>query len=369
MIFITSTWNLMITVAATWFLLFSGGTFAAQDENDDMKRRKNYLLYKIYKEYTSPSAEDRDSAHLSMMDGVVWKSDRKRELLVEVIATSAGAEQVLQSAFEISGFEKTGCLTYHCTGFLPMDNFLDLEAQPEVMAIRPSIPSTNQAGSVVSEAFESLYVDLVRASYPSLTGAGFRIGIISNSFNISEEAITNWDDDIQSGDLPGPNSVKILREYDGTDKSAKSDEGRAIAQLIHDIIPDAELFFSSGSGGSSTFVMAIKELADAECDVIVDDITYFSEPFFQDGNIAQEANKVARDQGIPYFSSAGNSGSASWEGPFVSSTESDPSGCVYHDFGEGDIYQGITTLLNDTRIFLQWEDRFQSVNGPPWCLT
>ena len=59
-----------------------------------------------------------------------------------------------------------------------------------------------------------------------------------------------------------------------------------------------------------------------------------AEPFFQDGVIAQAANVVARDRGVPYFSAAGNDGRGSWEGVFTpSSTMVD--GCTLHDFGGG----------------------------------
>ena len=49
------------------------------------------------------------------------------------------------------------------------------------------------------------------------------------------------------------------------------------------------------------------------CDIIVDDIFYFAEPYFQNGDIAQAVNTVAQDE-VLYFSSAGNSSADSWEG-------------------------------------------------------
>ena len=61
-----------------------------------------------------------------------------------------------------------------------------------------------------------------------------------------------------------------------------------------------------------------------------------AEPFFQDGILAQAANVVARDRGVPYFSAAGNRGKSSWEGVFSPSGDLVfADGCELHDFGGG----------------------------------
>lgn len=89
------------------------------------------------------------------------------------------------------------------------------------------------------------------------------------------------------------------------------------------------------------------------------------EPFFQDGVIAQAANEVAQ-QGVAYFSSAGNRGSDSWEGPFVGSGQMDAKGCEYHDFGNGEISQSLTVAPGGRfSVTLQWDEPYESVSGSP----
>ena len=96
------------------------------------------------------------------------------------------------------------------------------------------------------------------------------------------------------------------------------DEGRAMAQLIHDIVPGSKLFFHTAFDGAADFAQGILELREEGADVIVDDIGYLDEPFFQDGVIAQAVDEVVAD-GAVYFSSAGNSANNSYEAKYQDS--------------------------------------------------
>lgn len=76
-------------------------------------------------------------------DYLVWRVENgTSKLLVEVTAQGEGAEALLQPAFEAFDFESTGCSTYQCSGFLPIENVPGFEARPEVRAVRPSMPMT-----------------------------------------------------------------------------------------------------------------------------------------------------------------------------------------------------------------------------------
>ena len=69
--------------------------------------------------------------------------------------------------------------------------------------------------------------------------------------------------------------------------------------------------------------------------MIVDDVTYFEEPFFQDGPVAVAVNEVTA-AGVTYFSAAGNDNLfdaateendiASWEAPAFRDTAAAPAG-------------------------------------------
>jgi hypothetical protein len=101
--------------------------------------------------------------------------------------------------------------------------------------------------------------------------------------------------------------------------------------------------------------VGIQELADAGCDVIVDDLTYITEPFFRDGVISQAIDQVVAD-GVVFFSSAGNFGSASYTAEFVSAPAPGTIPGVVHDFGGGDVFQAVELPEGTYTLVLQWDD-------------
>ena len=119
------------------------------------------------------------------------------------------------------------------------------------------------------------------------TGTGLTVGVLSDSYNCLNGAA----DDIASGDLPAAADINVLMEETGCNSG--TDEGRAMMQIIRDIVPDARQAFHTAFGGAAVFAQGILDLAAAGCDVIVDDIRNSGQPHFQDGIIAQAANEVA----------------------------------------------------------------------------
>ncbi|WP_382307843.1 S8 family serine peptidase [Herbiconiux sp. UC225_62] len=139
-------------------------------------------------------------------------------------------------------------------------------------------------------------------------GSGVTVGVISDSFDRDPSALTTPDDDVAAGVLPGPGNpcgfetpVEVVHEA----SADATDEGRAMAQLVHGIAPGARILFASAGQDDLTFATAIADLADAGADVIVDDITMLSDPFFQDGPIGVSIRDVER-HGVAYLAAAGN---------------------------------------------------------------
>lgn len=171
-----------------------------------------------------------------------------------------------------------------------------------------------------------------------LDGRGIKIGVISDSFDAFGDAKV----DVASGDLPGKGNplgyqkpVRVLQ-----DLKSGSDEGRAMLQIITDIAPGAELLFHTADAANGiteqSFSKAVRALARAGADIIVDDVG-FATTFFQDGLAAQTVTQVT-NQGVAYFSAIGNDSNRSYESTFRPSTTFQFRGNTYeaHDFNSGD---------------------------------
>lgn len=184
-----------------------------------------------------------------------------------------------------------------------------------------------QAGCapIISEGDAQLRAADARAALP-VSGAGVTVGILSDSF-ARVTTPTSADQDIASGDLPGPSNpcgkltpTTVIDELNA-DIEGPSDEGRAMTQIVHDLAPDAHLAFATAFEGLFAFADSIKKLRnEVGANVIVDDISYFNEPYYQDGPVTLAVNQVTA-QGALYFSSAGNSNATDKDGNLVSSYE------------------------------------------------
>lgn len=278
---------------------------------------------------------------------------------------------------------------------------------PGVQGVTPVIsPVTTAAtcpsGSIVSEGDTQLRAKDAREANLGVNGTGVTVGILSDSFNQASKdeegnpIATKESNDVKSADLPGLGNecgqttpVNVLKKE--ANASEASDEGRAMAQIVHDLAPGAKLAFASAFNGEEAFAKNIATLAKpvltggGGADVIADDVFYYEEPFFQDGPVAVAVNKAV-EAGVTYFSAAGNDnliegeggGShdiASWETPSFRDSGSCPPAVqavpgenAFHclDFNPGaamDRTFGIKVEAGATlALDLQWDEPWYGVS-------
>jgi subtilisin family serine protease len=217
-----------------------------------------------------------------------------------------------------------------------------------------------EGGSVITEGLGQLRVDEAREDF-GLRGKDITVGVLSDSFDVATEAAdesgpvaTHAHQDIVSNDLPGAAGtcsgqqlpVDVVAE--GPSGSGE-DEGRAMLQIVHDLAPHASLAFATAFKSEESFAQNIERLArpvsegGAGAEVIVDDVAWFEEPFFQDGPVAAAINRVTAE-GVVYLTAAGNDNLfdsegneiASWEAPQFRDSGSCPAavGALSEEFEE-----------------------------------
>lgn len=218
----------------------------------------------------------------------------------------------------------------------------ELEDVPRVLGatevLTPIVSATGCAGLVTSEGDSQLGAASAREAF-NLDGGGVTVGVLSDSFDTAGSAPTHAGQDVASGDLPGSgnpcghaNPVDVLDDYaaNGPEEPEQADEGRAMAQIVHDLAPGTDIDFATAFKGELSFAANIHALANAGASVIVDDVSYLDEPFFQDGPVSVAANEVAGGD-VAYFSAAGNNNLIDAEGRDIASWEApqyrDSAGC------------------------------------------
>ncbi len=235
--------------------------------------------------------------------------------------------------------------------------------QPLVQST-PGKPIIGQ-GSVETEGDFTHRAAEARGTF-GVNGAGLNIGVLSDG--VTSRALSQ-----ATGDLPPncPATPTCLTVVSG--QAGAGDEGTAIMEIIHDMAPGANLFFATADNSITSFAQNIHNLRFTNhCDIIVDDVFYFVESPFQDGQtvavvstsqggvVTEAVNEVVAD-GALYFTASGNQGnedsgtSGTYEGDFNGHTAASPlpTGKV-HNFGGGDF--DTITSPGEQVVGLYWAD-------------
>jgi hypothetical protein len=326
--------------------------------------------------------------------------DANRALVRISLDGSPAVSKTLGSLQQIEGVEVVASDLSYGPGlveaYVPIEQLLSVARTKGVLAIVPSSPMETNVGATDSQGIVQHRVDKLPAG---VDGSGITVGVMSDSYD-TNAAPNSAALDIASGDLPGAGNplgntepVVVLQDF-----PARTDEGRAMLQIVHDLAPKAKLGFATANTGQLGFANNIRALAGDpgapnfragfKADVIVDDIIYLDEPFFQDGLVAQAVDEVVA-KGVSYFSSAGNrpasqaydskiqivpGNSTSWANTNLNFSNVPPALYAggFHNFGANgtvDIAQNVQFTANpgsSNTMVLQWNEPFDS--KPPTAI-
>jgi len=238
-------------------------------------------------------------------------------------------------------------------GWIDFERLEQLENIPAVVRISAPEYARPRAGSVMTQGDAIIKAGQLRGM--GIRGKGVRVGVISDGAN-------NWRDARARGDLPASGistygSCAPRSANPAACASSRScNEGTAMAEIIHDIAPDATLAVAAAST-SLEFIQRVNDLTNRfKADIIVDDIGFFGEPYFEDGDVADAVAAVASK--LLFVSAAGNSADSHYELQYK------PGAGDLHDFGRAagqvaDTDHGvIVPAKTGLVVIMQWNDPF-----------
>ena len=314
--------------------LYAVGTRSVQQRSSAEALKMDSVLADLSRHLNRvrPASQLADLHALSPAARFVQRTP-KATALVAIDAVTRGDAQSLKTTLEGLGLEHASVYGNDVGGWLPVTAIAAAAARGELVSIRAAMPHTR--GVVALQGDYVQQSALVRADYPTITGSGVTVGVLSDSFNCfavyaapgsgvpvsgnqgyAPNGFTaDYATDQSTGALPAT-AVNVLQEADCLDYGAPTqtpftDEGRAMLQVVYAVAPGAGLSFYSPST-EADMATGIQALASAGAKVIADDLGFFDEPFFQDGLIAEAVDTVEAS-GVAYFSAAGNDSNLTYQ--------------------------------------------------------
>jgi subtilisin family serine protease len=312
----------------------------------DLVQKVDARLYQVAQDVTHGRGND------FVRDGIVRldKSDR-----MQTFVRTIGNPEILVATLRDLGaqVDLTDRNAHVIQAWIPCDKLDEAARLAGVADLdTPTYAITNTA--VVSAGDSIHKADKVRQQFAAygIDGTGLKIGVISDG-----AAHAGSVNDLGT-EIPSV-TVDPLRPGSG-------DEGTAMLEIVHDLAPGAQLYFSGVGGGVTSFGMAagIDWLVAQGCNVIVDDVTFFDQSFFTDTTLAQHA-QTAISNGVVYVTAAGNQAQdGHYQANFVAS-QSAFGGGILHRFAPGGVdFDAVNIPAHQNfRAFLQWSDAWGASNN------
>ena len=351
-------------------------------------------LKQIFELYQADQAQARNKVAST---GSIM-SDASGRVVVNIYLDGKTAPDRMTAPLSDLGLEIIAVETHWRNGvisaWLPIAKATSVANLPGVQSVMLARRPLRRVGAVTAESSVVEHAREVNTpgtvTNQGILGRNISVGIVSDSFD-GATGVPRASVGVAAGDLPGSGNpdgytqpVVVLKDVPG---SSSTDEGRGMAEIVHDIAPAAKICFSASGVTQTAMANSVRNLRTSSqtlCDVIVDDIGFPDEPFFSDGIISQAIEDVVTSSAlagkkVSYFSAAGNSNNRGYaaDANIISSAAAQLYlGNVHLTSVPAALYAGglqnigsnaapavvmpVTTDSNSGEIVFQWDDPFNT---------
>ncbi len=233
---------------------------------------------------------------------------------------------------------------------IEIDKIPQLLEIEEIKNIRPVNRVIQNAG-IISEGVEFVNADDVQID--GLTGKGVKVAVLDTAFDSANSKISSKIKESKSFRFDFGKMVPLK----GTGSEAR--HGTAVAEIISDVAPDAELYLYTFSSELEFDEAAL--YAAQNVDLIAMSAGWTNYPTDGTSSMTKTIEKIISG-GTTFVISAGNYAETHWEG---SLTDSDSNG--WHEFKPGD--EGLSFTVDQSRVsskipilvYLMWEEASSGV--------
>jgi subtilisin family serine protease/ribosomal protein L32 len=219
----------------------------------------------------------------------------------------------------------------------PGQVFMNISGLEHIVRIRLPISAVEDVGNVETEGAGVIGADAWNAA--GITGKGVKIGVLDVGFDKYK--------DLLGTDLPANVVAQSFITGVEIDQTG-SEHGSAVSEIIHDLAPDAELYFASYETPVEKQA-AVDWLMSFDVDILTSSTGTNIGRRDGKGPLASMVDEVFA-QGVLWVNSSGNTGTSHYRGVF---TDSDGDG--YHEFASGDEFMGFAPS-GAAALSLNWND-------------
>ncbi len=222
--------------------------------------------------------------------------------LILVIVETLGEASLLAKELSARGVMPVDTLGSLLKAWIPRDRLLEVAELPEVQYLRlPYRPTP--LGRLQTEGVTVLGASLFHAK--GVLGQGVRVAVIDVGFSSLAQAI-------RAGEID-PEAIVGKRDYTGTGLESGSSHGTAIAQIVHNLAPAAELFLVR-VGDEVGLGRAVADLIEQGVDIIVHAVGWANTEFGDGRGLVSEIARKASQAGVLWVNAAGNHAQRHWLG-------------------------------------------------------